>query len=99
MAASETGCSEFATRYRGMFADGARLTAATLHEALVAIEALAERMGRLGSYCGLVTAADTDNDEFRKLEDRVRTALVSRENELTFFELGWLGVARTSRRN
>jgi oligoendopeptidase F len=93
LAASETGCADFATRYRGLFSEPGRLTAMALREALVAIEGLAERMGRLGSYCGLVTAADTDNDDFRKLEDRVRTALVTRENELTFFELGWLGVA------
>lgn len=84
------GCEAFARDYRSLFADPAQLSEERLLAALREIERLAEIMGKLGSYCGLTTAADTTNDAFRRLEDRVRTSLVDQENKLTFFELGWL---------
>ena len=86
------GCDAFERNYRSLFTDPAGLTDDRLLDALQEIERLAELMGKLGSYCGLTTAADTTNDAFRRLEDRVRTALVDQENKLTFFELGWLAV-------
>ncbi len=68
------------------------MTAAGLKTALAEFEQIAEIMSKLGSYAGLLTAADTANDAYRRLEDRIQQQLVERENQLTFFELGWLAV-------
>jgi oligoendopeptidase F len=70
--------------------DGRSLSAETLLEALREVEALAEMMSRLGAYAGLLTAADTASAANQRLEDRLRQQLVERENQLTFFDLGWL---------
>jgi len=86
-----TLCTAFAEKYRGLF-DPAVLTAAALKGALIDYERIAELMSRLGSYAGLLTAADTASDPYRRLEDRLQQALVERENQLTFFELSWLAV-------
>jgi len=87
-----TRCTAFSDKYRALFASPEALTAAGLKEALEEYERLAEKMSRLGSYAGLLTAADTANDAYRRLEDRLQQELVARENQLTFFELGWLAV-------
>jgi oligoendopeptidase F len=85
-------CTAFAEKYRGLFAAPGALSAEDLKEALEEYERIAELMGMLGSYAGLLTAADTANDVYRRLEDRLQQQLVDRENQLTFFELGWLAV-------
>ena len=85
-------CTVFEQTYRSLFASADSLTAAGLKAALVDYEQIAEMMSRLGSYAGLLTAADTANDAYRRLEDRVQQQLVERENQLTFFELGWLAI-------
>lgn len=90
LAALEVDCTAFAQQYRGLFDKAAALTATELLAALRTIEALWERMGRLGAYSHLLTAVESQNDTFRRLEDRVRNTLVARENQLTFFDLGWL---------
>lgn len=87
--ACEERCTTFAAKYRGMFE---KPQVAMLLEALREIEAISEIMGKLGSYAGLLTAADTANAANRRLDDRLRQTLVERENQLTFFELGWLSV-------
>lgn len=85
-------CTAFADKYRALFASPEALTAGGLKEALEAYERIAEVMSRLGSFASLLTAADTANDAYRRLEDRLQQQLVERENQLTFFELGWLAV-------
>ncbi len=85
-------CTAFADKYRALFASPEALTAGGLKQALVDYERIAELMSRLGSYAGLLTAADTANDAYRRLEDRLQQQLVERENQLTFFDLGWLAV-------
>lgn len=87
-----TRCTAFSDSYRGMFGRPDELTAERLKQALQELESLSEVMGKLGSYVGLVTAADMSNAANRRLDDRVRQTLVERENQLTFFELGWLEV-------
>ncbi len=87
-----TRCTAFSDKYRSLFASPDALTAAGLKEALEEYERIAELMSRLGSYAGLLTAADTADDAYRRLEDRLQQQLVERENQLTFFELGWLAV-------
>lgn len=87
-----TRCTAFADKNRALFATPAALSASGLKGALAEYERIAEIMSRLGSYAGLLTAADTANDSYRRLEDRLQQELVERENQLTFFELGWLAV-------
>src|SRR5436305_12428210 len=85
-------CTSFAEKYRSLFASPGALSAAGLTEALEEYERIAEVMSKLGSYASLLTAADTANDTYRRLEDRLQQQLVERENQLTFFELGWLAI-------
>ncbi len=85
-------CTAFEAKYRAIFATAEALTAAALKAALVDYEHIAEVMSKLGSYAGLLTAADTASDAYRRLEDRLQQQLVERENQLTFFELGWLAI-------
>ncbi|HEY3966894.1 MAG TPA: M3 family oligoendopeptidase [Planctomycetaceae bacterium] len=85
-------CTAFEAKNRSMFATAGALTAAALKSALVDYERIAELMSKLGSYAGLLTAADTASDAYRRLEDRLQQQLIERENQLTFFELGWLAI-------
>lgn len=82
-------CTSFSDKYRSLFGTG-RPSVDTLATALVEYERICELMSKLGAYVGLITAADTANPAHRRLEDRVRQSLVERENQLTFFDLGWL---------
>jgi oligoendopeptidase F len=88
-------CADFGANYRSLFENGA-LTAARLETALVEYERICLMMSRLGSYSGLVTAADTMSDAGRRLEDRIQQQLVELGNQLTFFDLGWLEVDDTA---
>ena len=88
-------CTAFAEKYRGLFVSPATLSASGLKDGLQEYEKIAELMSRLGSFAGLLTAADTTNDAYRRLEDRLQQQLVERENQLTFFELEWLAVDDT----
>jgi oligoendopeptidase F len=85
-------CTAFAEKNRAIFATSGALTAAALKAALVEYEQVAQIMSRLGAYAGLLSAADTGNDDYRRLEDRIQQQLVDRENQLAFFELCWLAV-------
>jgi oligoendopeptidase F len=85
-------CTAFEDKNRSLFATAGALTAEALKAALVDYERVAELMSKLGSFAGLLTAADTASDAYRRLEDRIQQQLVDRENQLTFFELGWLAV-------
>src|SRR5436190_5494509 len=64
-------CTAFDETYRPLFATPASLAAEGLLAALREYEAIAELMGRLGSYPSLLTSADTANDAYRRLEDRI----------------------------
>lgn len=88
----EVACKAFSDAYRPLFNQSGRLTAASLYEAVEQLEQIHQVLSKLSSYAGLLTAADTANDEYRRLEDRLRTVLVERENQLTFV-LGWLAVS------
>ncbi|MBS0261971.1 MAG: M3 family oligoendopeptidase [Planctomycetes bacterium] len=85
-------CTDFAARYRSLFETAGALTAAALETALREYEQICLIMSRLGSYAGLVTAADTMSDAGRRLEDRIQQQLVDLGNQLTFFDIGWLEV-------
>ncbi len=90
LAECERRCTAFAAAYRSLFAAPENLTTLGLAVALRDLESLSELMSRLGAYAGLLTAADTASAANRRLDDRIRQTLVERENQLTFFELGWL---------
>src|SRR5262249_30227619 len=92
LAECERRCTAFAKAYRPLFATPESLTPDGLFAALREYESIAEVMGRLGSYTGLTTAADTANDAYRRLDDRINQRLVDRQNQLAFFELCWLEV-------
>ena len=55
-------CTVFSDTYRALFASPGALSAAGLKQALEDYERIAELMSQLGSYAGLLTAADTASD-------------------------------------
>lgn len=91
-----TLCTAFEERYRSVFDSPEGPPPALLREALTAYETLCELMSKLGAYVGLLTAADTASAVNRRVEDRIRQTLVDRENQLTFFDLGWLHVSEAA---
>ena len=74
-----------AERYKGKLAvlggDGAALA-----EAIKAYEALSDLMGRLGSYAGLLYAADTADPAKAKFYGDVQEKLTAISTDLLFFE-------------
>jgi oligoendopeptidase F len=80
----------FAERYRGRIEDADSLTAETVFQALQALEAIQESLNRVGSYAGLLYAADTSRPEYQDLEQRVEQRSTEIKNLPLFFELEWL---------
>lgn len=79
----------FAARYRGRIAgilDEAG-GADAFAQALAAYEALDERMGRIGSFAGLVYATDTTNPAYAKFYGDVQEKLTAIGSEILFFTL------------
>ena len=72
--------------YQGKLAelatDGARLA-----EAIIRYEALSDTLGKLGSYAGLLYAADTANPEHAKFYGDIQEKLTAITTDLIFFEL------------
>src|SRR6185503_4084268 len=66
------------------------LTAAMVLQALAELEIIYEALGRVGSYAGLVYAADTAKPEYQDLEQRVEQRSTEIRNLVLFFELEWL---------
>jgi len=83
---------KFAEKFREALENPATLTAATLCEALDALAQIYEALGRVGSYAGLLYAADTAKPEYQDLDQRVEQRSTEIRNMLLFFELGWLKV-------
>ncbi|MDX2259625.1 MAG: M3 family oligoendopeptidase, partial [Hyphomicrobiaceae bacterium] len=63
------------------------LTAETLHRAILAYEALSETMGRLGSYAGLLYAANQTDPARAKFYGDISEVLTAASTDLVFFEL------------
>jgi oligoendopeptidase F len=80
----------FAERFRASMEQPNTLTAAILLQALNELETIYEALGRIGSYAGLLYAADTAKPEYRDLEQRVEQRSTEIRNQLLFFELEWL---------
>lgn len=81
-----TSCELFEKQYRGMLKTG-NATAPQVKQALVDLEKILETISKLGSFVGLLTAVDSLNNEYRKLEDRIDQLGVEIQNRLTFFDL------------
>jgi oligoendopeptidase F len=75
-----------AERYKGKLA-GLGKDGAALAEAIKAYEALSDVMGRLGSYAGLLYAADTADPAKAKFYGDVQEKLTTISTDLVFFEL------------
>ena len=80
----------FAARFRFVMEHPETLTAATLLDALKGLEIIYESLGRVGSYAGLLYAADTANPNYQNLEQRVEQRSTEIRNLLLFFEIQWL---------
>jgi len=86
------GAEKFAERFREALENPATLTATTLCEALEELAKIYEALGRVGSYAGLLYAADTAKPDYQDLEQRVEQRSTEIRNLLLFFELAWLKV-------
>jgi oligoendopeptidase F len=80
----------FAERFRSQMEQPNTLTAGILLQALNELESIYEALGRVGSYSGLLYAADTANPTYQDLEQRVEQRSTEIRNQLLFFELDWL---------
>jgi oligoendopeptidase F len=83
----------FAKRFRTPMEQPETLTSILLLQALEELESIYEALGRVGSYAGLLYAADTANPAYRDLEQRVEQRSTEIRNLLLFFELDWLKCA------
>src|SRR6185503_17070637 len=81
---------KFAARFRPLLENQEMLTAAMVLQALAELEIIYEALGRVGSYAGLVYAADTAKPEYQDLEQRVEQRSTEIRNLVLFFELEWL---------
>ncbi len=77
----------FEEKYKGILEGLARGGGDKLAEAIRAYEALDELMGRLGSYAGLIHAADTTDPERSKFYGDVQEKLTAAGLHLVFFTL------------
>ena len=81
---------KFAEQFRPLLQNQKTLTAAAVLQALEELEVIYEALGRVGSYAGLVYAADTAKPEYQDLEQRVEQRSTEIRNLLLFVELEWL---------
>lgn len=89
LAWSEEACRRFAETYRGRLEALARgpKASAALAEAVIAYEAIEDRMGRLLSYAGLIYAGDTSDPVRAKFYGDMQERLTAASSELLFFPL------------
>ncbi len=78
--------AELKQRYQGKLA-GLGGDGAALAEAIAAYESLSDTIGKLGSYAGLVYAADTSNPEHAKFYGDIQEKITAITTDLVFFEL------------
>ena len=85
-----TRAEAFSARLRFSMEHPETLTADSLLDALKELEIIYEALGRVGSYAGLLYAADTANPDYQNLEQRVEQRSTEIRNLLLFFEIQWL---------
>jgi oligoendopeptidase F len=81
---------KFAEKFRPLLENPESLAASAVYDALNELEIIYEALGRVGSYAGLLYAADTTKPEYQDLEQRVEQRSTEVRNLLLFFELAWL---------
>jgi len=84
---ARTEANDFARRYRAVIARCGAGDGALLAEAIRAYEALSDLFGRIGSYAGLLHAANTSDPAITKFFGDTRAAITDVTTELLFFEL------------
>ena len=90
LADCRTRAEAFAERVRPLMQNPQTLGAEDLLRALTDLEIIYEALGRVGSYAGLLYAADTVNPVHQDLEQKVEQRSTEVRNLLVFFELEWL---------
>ena len=90
LADCRTRAEAFAERVRPLMQNPQTLGAEDLLRALTDLEIIYEALGRVGSYAGLLYAADTANPVHQDLEQKVEQRSTEVRNLLLFFELEWL---------
>ena len=90
LADCRTRAEAFAKRVRPLMQNPQTLGAEDLLRALTDLEIIYEALGRVGSYAGLLYAADTANPVHQDLEQKVEQRSTEVRNLLLFFELEWL---------
>ncbi|HLN82895.1 MAG TPA: M3 family metallopeptidase, partial [Candidatus Binatia bacterium] len=85
-----TRAEAFAKRVRPLMQNPQTLGAEDLLRALGELAIIYEALGRVGSYAGLLYAADTANPVHQDLEQKVEQRSTEVRNLLLFFELEWL---------
>ena len=86
IARARAEAAEIKTRYQGKLADIAR-DGGQLAEVILAYEALSDRLGRLGSYAGLLYAANTADPVRAKFYGDIQENITAITTDLVFFEL------------
>jgi len=91
------GAKIFAERLRPWMENPETITPERLHHALQELEILYESLGRVGTYAGLLYAADTSNAEYQDLHQKVEQRSTNIRNLLIF--LNWNGSSSMTRRS
>ena len=86
LAKSSAEAQALQQRYQAQLSDVAK-DGKQLAEALVRFEALSDTLGKLGSYAGLLYAADTSNPEYAKFYGDIQEKITAITTALIFFEL------------
>ena len=86
LAKADAEAKRLQERYQGKLASAAA-NGSDLAEAINAYESLSDTLGRLGSYAGLLYAADTSNPEHAKFYGDIQEKLTAITTALIFFEL------------
>ncbi len=92
LADAVTAARQFAAHYRGRLATPGSLAPSDLADAVVALEAILEQVGKACAYADLLHAADTTPAAHGALVARAQERASLVRQELLFFELEWLAL-------
>ena len=92
LADAVTAARQFALRYRGRIGTPGALEAADLADAVAALEAILERVGKACAFADLLHAADTTPAAHGALVAHTQEQASVVRQEVLFFELEWLAL-------
>ncbi len=90
LAAAQQRSQEFEKKYRGQVNKADGPAPAEFAAAVAEFAAIAENLGKVGSYAGLLHAADSSKHEHGALLQYVQVQGVEARQHLMFFELEWM---------